>query len=263
MAAIRVVVQGALGKMGRQVTEAVCRQSGFQLVGAIELQPATSQFELPHLGVSVPISADAEQVLKSCKPDVLVDFSIASATVPTVRMALEHGVRPVIGTSGLSTKELTDIDDLALASNLGAVVAPNFALGAILMIHLAKIAARYLDSVEIIELHHRGKADAPSGTALATARAMVTARGKPFPATQQRGVTTSLGQQVDGIAIHSIRLPGLLAHQEVILGALGQTLTIRHDSINRECFIPGIIMAIKEVMKRKGLVFGLDRLLDL
>jgi len=144
------------------------------------------------------------------------------------------------------------------------VVAPNFALGAVLMIHLAKIAAKYLDYAEIIELHHHQKADAPSGTALATARAMAAARGKPFlqPIGQSK-TSDSRGEQVEGVTIHSVRLPGLLAHQEILLGGPGQTLSIRHDTISRECFMPGVMLAVREVVKRKGLIYGLDTLLGL
>ena len=131
------------------------------------------------------------------------------------------------------------------------------------MIHLAKIAGKYLDYAEIMELHHHQKADAPSGTALSTARAMVAARGKPFSCPEQGNTLASRGEQVEGIAIHSVRLPGLLAHQEVLFGGPGQTLSIRHDTINRQCFIPGVIIAIKEVVKRRGLVYGLDTLLGL
>jgi 4-hydroxy-tetrahydrodipicolinate reductase len=263
METIRVVVQGASGKMGRQVINAVCREPGMRVVGAIELKPTGGQLKLPEDAGSVPSAADTAAILESCRPDVLVDFSIARATMPTVRAAIEHGVRPVIGTSGLSAAELAEIDRLALARNIGAVIAPNFALGAVLMIHLAEIAARYMDNAEIIELHHDGKVDAPSSTSLATAEAMATARGKPFPAPQQQCDAASRGKQVGGTAIHSVRLPGLLAHQAVILGAPGQTLTIRHDSINRECFMPGVVLAIREVMRRKGLVFGLDSLLGI
>jgi len=132
------------------------------------------------------------------------------------------------------------------------------------MIHLAKVAAKYLDYAEIIELHHHLKADSPSGTALSTARAMAQARGKPFSRPPEQGQTSnSRGEQVEGVSIHSVRLPGFLAHQEVILGAPGQTLSIRHDTISRECYMPGVILAIKEAVKRQGLIHGLDALLDL
>jgi len=146
---------------------------------------------------------------------------------------------------------------------VGVVVAPNFALGAVLMMHLAKIAGKYLDHAEIIELHHDRKTDAPSGTALSTAKAMAQARGKPFSTPEAGKTSDSRGGQVEGVTIHSVRLPGLMAHQEVMLGGPGQTLSIRHDTISRECYMPGIMLAIREVGKRKGLVYGLDNLLGL
>jgi 4-hydroxy-tetrahydrodipicolinate reductase len=179
------------------------------------------------------------------------------------RLAAERGVNLVIGTTGLTAEDINEIDRLTNARKVGAVVAPNFALGAVLMIHLAKIAARYFDYADIIELHHHLKIDAPSGTALATARAMATARGKPFSSPDQGKPKPSRGETVDGTAIHSVRLPGLMAHQEVTLGTAGQTLSIRHDTISRECYMPGVILAIKEVVKRQGLIHGLDTLLGL
>jgi 4-hydroxy-tetrahydrodipicolinate reductase len=262
MTPIKVVVQGAAGKVGQEVVKAVCREPETRLVGAVELKVTKDSLTLPDDSGSVPFSADLDYILTSCQPDVLVDFTIASAIMPTVRIATEHRVNLVIGTTGLAKEDLNEIDRLATAHKVGAVVAPNFALGAVLMIHLAKIAAKYLDYAEIIELHHHLKADAPSGTALATARAMAAARGKPF--LQPTGKEAeSRGQQVEGATIHSVRLPGLMAHQEVILGGPGQTVSIRHDTINRECYMPGVMLAIKEVVKRRGLIYGLDTLLGL
>jgi 4-hydroxy-tetrahydrodipicolinate reductase len=195
---------------------------------------------------------------------VLVDFTIAKATLPAVRIAAERGINLVIGTTGLAADNLEEIDRLTKASNVGAVVAPNFAIGAVMMMHLARVAAGHFDHAEIIELHHDKKVDAPSGTALSTARMMAEARGKPFFEPSGKGEPqASRGQQLEGISIHSVRLPGLMAHQEVMLGTAGQTLTIRHDTINRECYMPGVILAVKEVVKRKGLVYGLDKLLGL
>ena len=178
---------------------------------------------------------------------------------------MNQGVNLVIGTTGLSPEDVAEIERLCGQGNVGAVVAPNFSLGAVLMIHMAKLAARYFEYAEVIEMHHAGKADAPSGTALATARAMVEARGQPFnyPAVEKEGLAHARGGQFEGVGIHSVRLPGLLAHQEVILGAPGQTLTIRHDSISRESFMPGVIVAIKRVVGVKGLVYGLETLLGL
>jgi 4-hydroxy-tetrahydrodipicolinate reductase len=182
--------------------------------------------------------------------------------MPLVELTTERGVNLVIGTTGLSAEDIKEIERLAKAKGVGIVVAPNFALGAVLMMHLAKIAGKYLDYAEIIELHHERKLDAPSGTAIATARAMAQARGKPF-ASAAGEKTDSRGKPVDGIMIHSVRLPGLLAHQEVILGGAGQTLSIRHDTIGRDCYMPGVMLAIREVVKKKGLIYGLDKLLGL
>jgi 4-hydroxy-tetrahydrodipicolinate reductase len=248
--------------MGQEVISALCREPEVEVVGGVELQPAEEFLLLPDGSGPVPLSADLNYVLTDYQPDVLVDFTIAEATMPAVRTASKHGVNLVIGTSGLTVDDISEIDRLAKEHRVGAVVAPNFALGAVLMTHLAKIAAKYLDYAEIIELHHHQKADAPSGTALATARAMVATRGKPFSSPEGQ-ITASRGQQVDGISIHSVRLPGLMGHQEVLLGGLGQTLSIRHDTISRECYMPGVILAIKEVVKRRGLVYGLDTLLGL
>ena len=264
MEPIRVVVQGALGRMGQAVVNALCHEPEMEIVGAVELQVTKDCLPLPDGSGTVPFSADLDYILTSCQPDVLVDFTVAQATMPAVRIATKREVNLVIGTTGLTADELSEIDRLATANKVGAVVAPNFALGAILMIHLAKVAAKYLDYAEIIELHHHLKADSPSGTALSTAKAMVAARGKPFYRPPEQGKTSdSRGEEVEGVTIHSVRLPGLLAHQEVLLGGPGQTLSIRHDTIGRECYMPGIILAIKEVVKRRGLVYGLETLLGL
>jgi len=264
MKPIRVVVQGAQGRVGRELLHALCQETETQVVGAVELQVFGDSLPLPDGSATVPFSSNLDDILTGCTPHVLVDFSTAQATMPAVRTAAKHGVNLVIGTTGLSPDDVKEMEGLATTHKVGIVIAPNFALGAVLMMHLAKIAAKYLDYAEIIELHHHLKIDAPSGTALTTARAMAQARGKPFARPPEQGQTfASRGDQVDGINIHSVRLPGLLAHQEVILGAPGQTLSIRHDTISRECFMPGVILAVKEVVKRQGLIYGLDALLDL
>jgi len=264
MKSIKVVVQGALGRMGRELIKALCNEPEMQVVGAVELQVAEDYLDLPNSSGKVPFSSDLGYIFTKCQPDVLVDFTIAQATMPAVRLATKQGVNLVIGTTGLTPDDIDEIEQLTRTHQVGAVVAPNFALGAVLMMHLAKLAAKYFDCAEIIELHHHQKIDAPSGTALSTAKAMVRARGKPFyRPSESKEVSGSRGEQVEGINIHSVRLPGLMSHQEVILGTTGQTLSIRHDTINRECFMPGIILAIKEVVKRQGLVYGLDALLGL
>ncbi len=264
MKPIRVVVQGALGRMGQVIINALCREPEIQLVGAVELQVTEDYLPLPDSSGVIPFSSKLDYILSKCPADVIVDFTTAQAVMPAVRIATKQGVNLVIGTTGLTADELGEIDQMATANRVGAVVAPNFALGAVLMVHLAKVAAKYLDYAEIIELHHHLKADSPSGTALATAKAMAQAKGKPFSRAPEPGKpSNSRGEQVEGVTIHSVRLPGLLAHQQVLLGGPGQTLSIRHDTISRECYIPGVIIAIKEVVKRKGLIYGLDTLLGL
>lgn len=261
---IRVVVQGALGRMGKETVNALCQEPDTEVVGAVDLSATSESLTLPDGSGNVPLSDDLSKLITTVKPDVMVDFTIAAATMPAVRTATENGVHLVIGTTGLSTDELDEIDRLSKAGGVGAVVAPNFALGAVLMMHLAKIAAPYLDYAEIIELHHDKKADAPSGTALSTARNMAKARGKPFlQPSPPNNETDSRGDTVDGVSIHSVRLPGMLAHQEVIFGAAGQTLKIRHDMISRESFMPGVILAVKEVVNRNGLTRDLATLIGL
>jgi 4-hydroxy-tetrahydrodipicolinate reductase len=260
---IKVVVTGAMGRMGQEVVKAVCNEAGMQVVGATELEPAQNTLSLPDNSGEVPLAADISRIFNDCRPEVVVDFTIPKASMPLIRLAAERGINLVIGTTGFKAEDINEIERLAQAGKIGVVIAPNFALGAVLMIHLAKIAARHLDYVEITELHHHLKADAPSGTALNTAKAMVTARGKPFRSPEQAKNAASRGESIDGIAIHSVRLPGLMAHQEIMMGAPGQTLSIRHDTINRECYMPGVILAVKEVVKRQGLIYGLDALLGL
>lgn len=264
MKPIRVVVLGASGRVGQEVVNAICREPETQLVGAVDIKAATDSLPLPDGSGSVPFSSDLEHIIESCRPDVIIDFTNAKASMPAVRLATRKGVHMVIGSTGFTAEELEEMDKLAKENGVGVVLAPNFALGAVLMMHLSKIAAKYFDYAEIIELHHHLKADAPSGTALKTAQMMASSREKPFcQPPQQQDTADSRGQQVSGITIHSVRLPGILASQEVILGCPGQTLSIKHDTTSRECYMPGVILATKEVMKRKGLVHGLDSLLGL
>ena len=262
---IKVIVHGAAGRMGREVLQALCSDAELEAAGAVDLKADRERLLLPDGSGEIPYSSDLETILSQTSPDVMVDFTIREATMPAVRLAAKHGVNLVIGTTGLSSEDIDEIERLSQQGDVGAVVAPNFSLGAVLMIHLAKLAARHFDYAEVIEKHHEGKADAPSGTALATAQAMVAARGKPFryPPLEKESLAGTRGGQVEGVSVHSVRLPGFLAHQEVILGALGQTLTISHDSISRESFMPGVVMAVKHVVKKKGLVSGLETLLGL
>jgi 4-hydroxy-tetrahydrodipicolinate reductase len=248
--------------MGQEITNGLSRTPGMQVVGACDIKANKDTYALLD-GGTVTYCTDLESILNSAKPNVVVDFSVARAVVPAVRLVTGKGINMVIGTTGLSAADIEDIRNVSGANKTGVVVAPNFALGAVLMVHLSRIAAKYMDYAEIIELHHHQKADSPSGTALSTAKAMVQSRGRPFERATGQGPALSRGQEEGGVTLHSVRLPGLMAHQEVLFGASGQTLSIRHDTINRECYLPGIVIAIREVGNYKGLVYGLDALLDL
>lgn len=265
MSQIKVVVNGALGRMGQQVVSAVAADPDLQLVGGADIKAERDYLASPALAKNVPLVRNLISLIEMYHPDVVVDFTVAEAALSAARLSIKNGSNIVMGTTGLSDKDLKEIEAIAQQHKKGAVVAANFAIGAVVLMHVAKTAAKYFDNAEIIELHHDKKLDAPSGTALATARAMIKARGKAFnyPATEKETLKGTRGGQMDGISIHSVRLPGLVACQEVIFGALGQALSIRHDTISRECFMPGVILAIKEVVKRHGLVYGLDSLLNL
>ncbi|MBM3156429.1 MAG: 4-hydroxy-tetrahydrodipicolinate reductase [Chloroflexi bacterium] len=261
----KVLVHGVLGRMGQEVLRAVCRDPELEAVAGVDIKGAMKDLSLPDGSGSIPFSSNLESMIKQSRPDVMVDFTNAEATILAARTAIKHGVALVIGTTGISNADLKEIEDLCRKRKVGAVVAPNFAIAGVLMMHLAKISARFFDYAEIIELHHEQKLDAPSGTAIATARDMREARGKDFihTAAKKENVTGSRGGELGGIALHAVRMPGLLAHQEVILGAPGQTLRIRLDQINREAFMPGVTLAIKKAVELKEAVFGLDKLLGI
>jgi 4-hydroxy-tetrahydrodipicolinate reductase len=263
MAQIRVIVHGASGRVGQEVVKAVCQEPDMKVVGAVDIKVSGDNLTLPDGSGKVPFSTDLKSIIDVAKPDVAVDFTIAKASMPAVRIATGKGVNMVIGTTGFNAEELAEMEKLAKANKVGIMAAPNFTIGAVLMMHMAKIAGKFMDHAEIIELHHDKKLDAPSGTSLLTAKAMAEARGKAFLPPSAGEHTPSRGQEVSSINIHSVRLPGLMAHQEVIFGAAGQTLSIRHDTINRECYMPGVIMAVRAVMKQKGFIYGLDKLLGL
>jgi 4-hydroxy-tetrahydrodipicolinate reductase len=262
---IRVVINGALGRMGQEVTRAVACEPGLKVVGAVEKEVTQQYLPLTEAPELILLSSDLRSLLKGCDADVVVDFTNAEISMAAARIAIKQKVNMVIGTSGLSEENLAEIEKLCQTYKVGAVVAPNFSLGAALLIYLSRFAAKFFNHAEIIEMHHDKKADAPSGTAIATAKAMLEARGKPFiyaKATREV-LSNTRGGEMDGIAIHSLRLPGLMAGQEVVFSGAGETLSLRQNAISRECYLPGVILAIKEVTKRKGLTYGLDTLLKL
>jgi 4-hydroxy-tetrahydrodipicolinate reductase len=235
-----------------------------ELVGAVDIK-AKNDFLALDNSKQIPLSAGMEKLLECCKPQVMVDFSLAGACMTAARIAASKGISMVIGTTGLSQQNTEELGGLAKKHKIGIILSSNFAIGMVIMMHLARIASKYFDTAEIIELHHDAKVDAPSGTAIATARGMASARGKPFvyASTEKEMVPGTRGGSLEGIAIHSVRLPGFVAAQEIIFGLQGQTLSLRHNAINRECYMPGVIIAIKETLKIQGSVRSLEDILNL
>jgi 4-hydroxy-tetrahydrodipicolinate reductase len=246
---IRVGVLGARGRMGQTVCKAVDAAPDLDLVAMVDVGDWL-------FGV-----ADAGA-------QVLVDFTHPDVVMDNIRFAVDQGIHAVIGTTGMTEQRISTIRAwLADAPDLGVLIAPNFAIGAVLSMQFAQLAARYYESVEVVELHHPGKADAPSGTAVRTAELISKARAAagvgPVPDATTQSLDGARGADVDGIRVHSVRLAGLVAHQEVLFGTGGETLTIRHDSVHRSSFMPGVLLGIREICTHPGVTVGLESFLDL
>ena len=272
---IPVIVNGAAGKMGREVIKAVAQASDLILMGAIDTTPEHQGKDAGELAglsepLEVPITNQLEPMLgyvageRQMQPGVLVDFTHPDAVYNNIRSAIAYGIRPVVGTTGLSPAQLEELADFAEKASTGCLVIPNFSIGMVLLQEAAVRASQYFDHVEIIELHHNQKADAPSGTAIQTAQ-LLGEMGKTFNTAiveETEKIAGARGSLADeGIRIHSVRLPGLIAHQEVIFGAAGQIYTLRHDTSDRACYMPGVILAIRKVNQLKSLVYGLEKIL--
>jgi 4-hydroxy-tetrahydrodipicolinate reductase len=264
---IRVGVIGANGKMGRAVCRAVADDPGLRLVAAIDMtgggEPIGLIIDHPELDTTI---SDEMDMLTQAEVEVAVDFTHPNAVMDNVRWCIRHAIHVVVGTTGITAAHLDEIRKLIEeeGNESNVFVAPNFAIGAVLMMRFAATAARFLPTTEIIELHHSAKADAPSGTALKTAEEIATARAEGMVTSASvESLPGARGADLAGVHIHSVRLPGLLAHQEVILGGPGETLTIRHDSYDRASFMPGVLLAVKEVAGHPGLTYGLEQLLGL
>jgi 4-hydroxy-tetrahydrodipicolinate reductase len=239
----RVAVFGARGRMGSEVVRAVEAADDLQLVAALDV------------GDELDLSG----------ADVAVDFTHPDAVMGNLRACVAAGVHAVVGTTGFDEERLTELRSLTEGTDVGILVAPNFGIAAVLMMQFAAQAARYFDSVEIVELHHPNKADAPSGTARRTAELVAAARAgmAPMPDATSSALDGARGADVDGVRVHAVRLAGLVAHQEVLLGGSGESLTIRHDSYDRASFMPGVLLGVREIGSRPGLTVGLEHLLDL
>jgi 4-hydroxy-tetrahydrodipicolinate reductase len=261
---IRVLISGA-GRMGREMLDAVCAAEDMTPVGVLEGLGKPGTVALPDGSGEVPKSPDAVALAGAVNPDVVIDFTFHEWTAVIIPKLVDLGVRPVIGTSGLSEAAVDEIERRCRERDIGGVWASNFAVGAVLMTYFATIAARHYPAAEIIELHHDGKVDAPSGTALAAARAMAAARGEPFAHQEPSTFTIpgTRGGEAGGVGIHSVRMPGLVAHHEIIFGGAGELLTLRHDSLARTSFHPGVLLAVRTVMQSDAFVRGLEPLLGL
>jgi len=263
-AEIKVIVSGALGKMGMETARAVQNNEDLELVGLIDTKARVDSVVSVSEGREpMPVDNDLEQLMDRIKVDVMVDFTNPQAVYNNVRAALKRGINCVVGTTGLNEAELKQLEKMAMDNGVGVAVIPNFAIGAVLMMKLAQEAAQYFPDVEIIELHHDRKIDAPSGTAIKTAELI--SSGRTYnPARNSREmerVAGARGGEINGIRIHSVRLPGFVAHQEVIFGGVGQSLRIRHDSFDRIGFMPGVLMTVKKIMGMPGLTYGLEKLI--
>ena len=263
MAPTRVLVHGITGRMGREVLTALCRTPDMVPVGGVCLHPGEASHSLPDGSGSIPLSSDVGDAMRSTAPDVMVDFTNAAASISASLQAAALGIHCVIGSSGLGEEDYQELDSAAKEFGVGIIVAPNFAIGAIVLDKLVAQAAPFFEYADIIESHHEAKIDAPSGTAIALAKAMTGVKEFQRNKTEREPIPGARGAEHGGIGIHSVRMAGRSAHHEVIFGTTGQTLSLRHDTLGRDCYMPGVLQAIREVVNRKGLVIGLENILDL
>lgn len=263
---MKIAFIGVYGKMGQSMLQGVSAEKDMEIVGAVDRNGIGKDIAEIIGGKprGVCIEDDLAKMIETKNPDILIDFTTPTVIRHNVNIALNHKKHIIVGTTGLAEEDLRDIDELARAVNRVAFVVPNFALGAVLMMNFAKEAARYFPNVEVIELHHDQKKDAPSGTAIKTLEMMAKEREKVRQGQEDEieKIAGSRGGAYEGMRVHSVRLPGFVAHQEVIFGGRGQTLTIRHDSMSRESFVPGVVLAIRSLGDlTSGLVYGLENIL--
>lgn len=253
---IKVIVAGFKGRMGSTAVDMIKNDSELEL--AALLDPFAAEKEID----GVPVFTDKSDLV-GLDAEVWVDFTIPKVAYENTHFALENGFRPVVGTTGFTQEQIADLMTLSADKKLGGLIAPNFAIGAVLLMEFTAKASKYFPDLEIIELHHDKKKDAPSGTAVKTAELIREARAykKQGAADEEETLVGARGAEFDGFRIHSVRLPGLVAHQEVIFGAQGEGLTLRHDSYDRISFMSGVNLGIKEVVQREQLVYGLEHLL--
>ncbi|MED3553618.1 4-hydroxy-tetrahydrodipicolinate reductase [Cytobacillus praedii] len=262
----KIVIAGPRGRMGREAVSLVQQTDYFHLAAVVDHKNdggLLSDFD-GFTGLDIPVFSNIEECFQKVEADVLIDLTTPEFGMLHTKTALSYGVRPVVGTTGFTKEDLNEIEDICKEKGLGCIIAPNFAIGAVLMMKFAQLAGKYFNDVEIIELHHDEKLDAPSGTAVKTAEMIAKVReakqqGHP---NEKETVAGARGAEYDGMRIHSVRLPGLIAHQQVMFGSAGQTLTIRHDSYNRASFMSGVKLAVDTVLNIDTLIYGLENIIE-
>ncbi|OIK17109.1 4-hydroxy-tetrahydrodipicolinate reductase [Bacillus sp. MUM 116] len=266
MKTIKVIIAGPRGRMGSEAVILATNTEHFELAGVVDYKFDGKQlndigFHVPN---QVPVFGSLETCLQTIEADVLIDLTTPEVGMRHTKTALQYNVRPVVGTTGFTKSDLEELEKLSNEKELGCIIAPNFAIGAVLMMKFSQMAAKYFPDIEIIELHHDQKLDAPSGTAVKTAEMISEVRAAKTQGHQneKETITGARGADFDGMHIHSVRLPGLVAHQQVLFGSDGQTLTIRHDSYNRASFMSGVKVAVETVMNLKTFVYGLENILE-
>jgi 4-hydroxy-tetrahydrodipicolinate reductase len=264
---IKIIIAGHRGRMGREAVKLVTNTSHYELTAVVDhkydgmMLSDLEGFQTIH---NVQVYSEIENCLQNVDADVLIDLTTPEVGMLHAKTALAYNVRPVVGTTGFSESDLKELERICQEKDLGCIIAPNFAIGAVLMMKFSQMAAKYFNDVEIIEMHHDQKLDAPSGTAVKTAEMISSVReskqqGHP---NEKETLQGARGSNYDGMHIHSVRLPGLVAHQQVLFGSDGQTLTIRHDSYHRGSFMSGVKVAVESVMTNNTFVYGLENILE-
>lgn len=257
---LNIVIAGPRGRMGSEVVNMINKESSYEIVAFIDYEPT----KLQQLSNDIPVFQDGKTCFNQVSSDILIDFTVPKASFHNTKAAILHGVYSVVGTTGMSEEQLNELQHLSNEKNIGCIIAPNFALGAILMMEFAKQAAKYFPQVEIIDKHHSLKYDSPSGTAIKTAQMIQQTKMSlsQIDSNDNKELDNARGYKYEDINIHSVRLPGYIAHHEVIFGAPGQTLTIKHDSTNRESFMDGIRIAIEQVNHLTTFTYGLESIIN-
>ena len=265
MSEIKVVVNGIFGKMGQEVLNAVCSESNLVPIGGADYTAKQGEISLPNNSGKIPVSGSLDSLAGFENSDVVVDFTNASGALSAIKTCCSYGKSIVVGSTGMTEEDIKEIKNLVHTNKIGIFIAPNFAIGMAVMMHLTKVASRFFKYADLTETHHEAKIDSPSGTAVAIAQAAISGKSDSFESNipEKNTIAGTRGGLHKGINIHSSRMPGRVAHHEIVFGELVQTLSIRHDSINRQSFMPGVVMAINHVHKNPGLTIGLENILGI